>query len=186
MQLTNFVDYIVVYEKLTKTDKMCDIIPITERSKEMKSISSSIADTLETQGIIQKEDVDKCRYGLDILLSSVLEIISILVISAFVGNLVQTLLFFIAFVPLRIYAGGYHANTKLKCYLVSLGVYVVFTVIVMSMPYETCLIINLLSTMFSLFVVFIAAPMVNRNKNVNNIERFYCSVNRGKFRFSFK
>ena len=75
----------------------------------MSSISGMITDTLWNQGIIQEEDVNKCRYGLDIFISSVLEIVSILIIAAVIGNFFQTLLFFAAFIPLRVYAGGYHA-----------------------------------------------------------------------------
>ena len=40
----------------------------------MKSISGTIANTLWTQGIIQEEDIDTCRYGLDVFISSALEI----------------------------------------------------------------------------------------------------------------
>ena len=72
----------------------------------MKSIAASIAYTLWDQGIIQKEDIDKCRYGLDIFISSALEIVSILIIAAVIGNFLQTLLLFAAFIPLRVYAGG--------------------------------------------------------------------------------
>ncbi len=146
----------------------------------MKSISSSIADILGTQGIIQREDIDKCRYGLEIFLSSMLEITSILIISAFVGNFLETILLFTTFIPLRIYAGGYHADTKLKCYLVSLAVYVGFTVIMRLLPQEVYLIINIVSTVFSLLVVFIAAPVIHHNKSVNEIERmYYKKISRG-------
>lgn len=47
----------------------------------MKSISDAIANTLWTQGIIQEEDLEICRYGLGIFISSLLEVFSILVIS---------------------------------------------------------------------------------------------------------
>ena len=47
----------------------------------MRSISGMIADTLWNQGIIQKEDIDKCRYGLDVFISSALEVASILAVS---------------------------------------------------------------------------------------------------------
>lgn len=139
----------------------------------MKNISDNIADTLLQSGILRDDNVDACRYGLDIFVSSVLEIISILVISVFVGNFVETLLFFLAFVPLRIYAGGYHADTKLKCYFVSIGVYAAFTVAIYSLPQTLYITVNMLMSMFSVVIVFAAAPVVHRNKTVNEIERMY-------------
>lgn len=139
----------------------------------MKGISDSIATELSSQGIIQKEDVDKCKYGLEVMLSSLLEILSILLLSVFVGNFLETLLLFAAFIPLRVYAGGYHANTKLKCYLISVAVYTVFTVTTYILPEELYLLISVLCTVFSLTMVFNTAPIVHHNKSVNDIERKY-------------
>ena len=139
----------------------------------MKNISDNIADTLLQSGILQDDNVDACRYGLDIFVSSVLEIISILVISVFVGNFVETLLFFLTFVPLRIYAGGYHADTKLKCYFVSIGVYAAFTAAIYALPQSLYTTVNILMARFSVVIVFAAAPVVHRNKTVNEVERMY-------------
>lgn len=139
----------------------------------MKSIPGTIANTLWTQGIIQEEDINTCRYGLDVFISSALEIASILIIAAIVGNFFQAVLFFTAFIPLRVYAGGYHADTKLKCYLISLGVYGVFTVIMNILLDELYLALNMSGAIFSLIMVLIAAPVVHKNKAVNDIERKY-------------
>lgn len=105
----------------------------------MKSISGMLTDTLWDQGIIQEEDIDKCRYGLDVFISSALEVVSILVIAAVMRNFLQTLLFFASFIPLRVYAGGYHADTKLRCYFVSLAVYDIFTIAMYVLPVKAYL-----------------------------------------------
>lgn len=139
----------------------------------MKSISGTIANTLWTQGIIQEEDIDTCRYGLDVFISSALEIASILLIAAFIGNFIEAVLLFTAFIPLRVYAGGYHADTKLKCYLISLGVYGIFTVIMNILPQGLYSVLSLSVAIFSLIMVLIAAPVVHKNKTVNDIERKY-------------
>lgn len=139
----------------------------------MKSISGTIANTLWTQGIIQEEDIDTCRYGLDVFISSALEIASILLIAAFIGNFIEAVLLFTAFIPLRVYAGGYHADTKLKCYLISLGVYSIFTVIMNILPQGLYSVLSMSVAIFSLIMVLIAAPVVHKNKTVNDIERKY-------------
>lgn len=139
----------------------------------MKSISGTIAYVLCTQGIIRKEDVDTCRYGLDVFVSSALEIVSILTIAAFVGNFFQTVLLFTAFIPLRIYAGGYHADTRLKCYLISVGVYVfltLFTLVISAKMYAT---VNIILTLIALVMVLTSAPVIHKNKSVCEVERKY-------------
>lgn len=137
----------------------------------MKGITNIIANALWNQGIIQKEDIDTCRYGLDVFFSSIVEVVSILVISLFVGNFIETFLFFTSFIPLRIYAGGYHANTKMRCYFVSLGVYGLFTYIMANISHSFYLPVNYISTLFSLAIVYCIAPVIHKNKSVSDIEK---------------
>ena len=139
----------------------------------MKSISGTIANALWKQGIIQEEDIDTCRYGLDVFISSALEIASILIIATFAGNFIEAVLLFTAFIPLRVYAGGYHADTKLKCYITSLGVYGMFTAIMNILPQGLYSALNLSVVIFSMIMVLIAAPVVHKNKAINDIERKY-------------
>ena len=139
----------------------------------MKSISGTIANTLWTQGIIQEEDIDTCRYGLDVFISSALEIASILIIATFIGNFFQAVLLFTAFIPLRIYAGGYHADTRVKCYLISVGVYVfltLFTSVISSKLYAT---VNIILILLAVVTVLTSAPIIHKNKTICEIERKY-------------
>ena len=85
-------------------------------------------DFLVSCGAIKQEDISIYRYGLEVLYLFMLEVLSILLLAVWIGNFFETLLYFAAFIPLRLFAGGYHANTRLGCYFVSLGVYGVFTV----------------------------------------------------------
>lgn len=137
----------------------------------MKNISNGIADMLWTQGIIQEDDIDKCKYGIDLFISSFLEIISILAIAAILGNFIETVLLFVFFIPLRIYAGGYHADTKLKCFIISLVMYGFSYTLANITPSEMFVLINIIGTLFSLIMVLIMAPIIHINKNVNDIER---------------
>lgn len=137
----------------------------------MKNISSEIADILWTQGIIQEDDIDKCKYGIELFVSSFLEIFSILAIAAVLGNFIETILLFVFFIPLRIYAGGYHADTKLKCYLISLVMYGFSYTLAKIVPSELFALINVVGTVFSLIIVLIKEPIIHTNKTVNDIER---------------
>lgn len=137
----------------------------------MKSISNEITDMLWTQGIIQEDDIDKCKYGIELFISSFLEICSILLISIILGNFAGTVLLFVFFIPLRIYAGGYHADTKLKCYLISLMMYAVSYIVAIISPPKILILVNVFGTIFSLIIVLIKSPIIHVNKSVNDIER---------------
>lgn len=132
----------------------------------MRNIAGNIAALLTANGIIQEDDTDKCRYGLEIFISSLLELTSILFISIFMNNFLETLLFFAAFIPLRVYAGGYHADTQIKCYIVSLGVYGLFTMLMRIMPTSWYTIIIYISIAMSLIIVLMLAPVRHTNKTL--------------------
>lgn len=83
----------------------------------MQKLAQGTAERLAAQGIIREEDAPIYRYGLEAIYSSLLELLSILTLAALIGNFWQTVLFFAAFIPLRLYAGGYHASTRLRCLL---------------------------------------------------------------------
>lgn len=136
----------------------------------MKSLSFEIAQFLEMHNIIQENEIDKCRYGLDILISSLLEIISIVILSFFIKNFIQTIFFFISFIPLRIFAGGYHANTKIGCYIISIIVYMIFSRCLNIIPLSQYKLICFISCFYSLILVCFFSPIIHSNKNVNNAE----------------
>lgn len=87
----------------------------------MDSVTYKIASFLAEMGHIQKSDIDICRYGIELFIISVLEVASVLFISLFAGNFIFTAIFLCAFVQVRIYGEGYHADAKLKYYLLFLA-----------------------------------------------------------------
>ena len=137
----------------------------------MKSLSKTTTDILVSQSAISKEDAEICSQGLEIFLASAIELIAIFIISAFAGNFLPTLLFFSFFIPLRIYAGGYHADTKLKCFLVSLLVYFVFSVILAYLPQNLYVHTIVAEIAFTLTMVVVKAPVVHYNKSINTKEK---------------
>lgn len=137
----------------------------------MKSISKSAAELLAAHSAIAKEDAEICSYGLEIFFSSLLELVAIFIISAFVGNFLETVLFFAFFVPLRVYAGGYHADTKLKCFLVSIAVYLVFSFVLAYLPASLYIPMIISELIFTSIMVLAKAPVVHYNKSVNLSER---------------
>lgn len=136
----------------------------------MNSISSCIAKFLGEEGVIDKNKVDICRYGLEVFASSTIMLLCILLIAIFAGNFLETIFFFMAFIPLRIYAGGYHANTKFRCFLTSLVVYFLFTFLLYIIPHEIYTTVCLGEIFFTLAVILLFSPVIHINKNVTKKE----------------
>lgn len=148
----------------------------------MKSISGEIALLLAEQGVISREDTDRCRYGLYVFLTSIFELASILTVSIFVGNFSQTLIFFAAFIPIRMYAGGYHADTKLRCFITSVGVYIIFSVFMRYIYSDNISLIT--EFLFSSIMIFAYSPIIHKNKHINIKEfKAYRKISIGIFVF---
>lgn len=136
----------------------------------LENFSRRIAGLLYSQGVIKEQDIDKCRYGLEVFMSSSAEVLSILVLSLFPGNFAETCLFFAAFIPLRIYAGGYHADTRLRCYFVSLAIYALFSAAIAFLPQSFYLPAAIAEAVISFAAVYIFSPVVHFRRKMNSIE----------------
>lgn len=85
----------------------------------IKVISDNILKYLIKSEVIDdsKECSDYYRYGLEITISSILNIVLILLVGIISNNFFESVTFLICFIPLRQFTGGYHADTYLKCNL---------------------------------------------------------------------
>jgi len=139
----------------------------------MDKVASKITEHLLLMDVIDQKDAAIYCYGLEVLLLSLLEIISILCLALLVGNFFETLFYFAAFIPLRLFAGGYHASTRLRCYLLSLFVYGIFTWLLTNFPSEHRLLFSVVVAGFSVVVIFLFAPVIHPNR--------YCEGSESKF-----
>ena len=135
-----------------------------------KKLSSRISDVLVMGGIIKDTDRDKCSYGIDIMFSSVMQLLLILIISVFIGNIVETLLFFLMFIPLRIYAGGYHADSRGRCFIILVCVYIIFCFLVEIESERLYAVMICVGLVFSMFMVLITAPVLHSRKHLTKNE----------------
>ena len=131
-------------------------------------IVDKITDSLVKSGTIHAEDKDIYEYGLRHIASMFLNISTTLIIGFIFGMIWQSILFMVAYIPLRSYAGGYHARTPLKCYIFSVILTVCVLLSIKYMPYND--ILFLVITFISGAIIFIFAPMGDENKPLDEIE----------------
>ena len=85
----------------------------------MKQIVSRVINELVECGIIKNEDVPICYFGLYEGIIFILEVALTLAIAILMNNLVGGAIFFMTFLPIRRMAGGYHAETRERCLMIS-------------------------------------------------------------------
>ncbi|MGL5716597.1 MAG: accessory gene regulator ArgB-like protein [Paraclostridium sp.] len=91
----------------------------------IKSISNRITSFLVCNKSIENEDSEVCSYGLEILISSLINLVVVLILGVIFRKFIQTVVFVICYCSIRQYSGGYHANTHIKCIFTFLCMYLV-------------------------------------------------------------
>ena len=139
----------------------------------LNKMSLSLAQTFYTNADIEYDegDIEVYAYGLEVFLSSVLEVLAILIIGIFVGRIFEALAFFISFIPLRSFAGGYHAKTHLRCFFVLLVVYGLVLLILNLIPISFAVHIALICVGLSVFPILKFAPLADVNKPIGVLQR---------------
>ena len=74
---------------------------------------------METQIFSEKEKEEIIRYGLDRIKNTCTMTAVALLLGCAFHVLFQSIIFLICFIALRKYAGGYHADTQNRCYVIS-------------------------------------------------------------------
>ena len=119
---------------------------------------------------INNEDADIYQYGNEIIISSVIDLLIVFILGLIYKELLNAVLFFISFLLLRTFGGGYHANTYLKCKII----YIIDISVVLFLSKYAVFIYNLhtmiLISMFSTTVIFSLAPIENPKKPLSESE----------------
>lgn len=82
-------------------------------------LSCKITDKLEHNGTISKSDRALYEYGLRQMFTTLLNILTMLLIGFAMKMVIPAILYTAAYIPLRVYAGGYHASTPQRCWIFS-------------------------------------------------------------------
>ena len=129
-----------------------------------------ISNWLWQDGIIPEDDMEIVQYGISQLLSLLLNLFTLLCICFLCGTVFQGMVFLVLFWPMRIYAGGYHANTKLRCYLLT-----TLAELILAMAWRTSWEwgkITIGTILLASQVTILAlAPQENANKRIDVAER---------------
>lgn len=92
----------------------------------LEKLAKSAARFFVAQNIVKSEYQEIYAYGMEILLSTMVNGIIVLIISILSDTVLPSLIFFTAFIVMRSSAGGYHAKTHIGCMLILIAVHLSF------------------------------------------------------------
>ena len=71
----------------------------------------------------RNENIELYRYGLELFISSFFCSLVLLAFGLVTASIIESIIFIVAFSALRIYTGGYHANSYSLCTLITVAIY---------------------------------------------------------------
>lgn len=118
--------------------------------------------------IIIAEDKDLYVYGLQQGMLIAMNTLTVLAIGFYLNMAWQSMVFYLAFVPLRSYSGGYHAKTPLSCYIFSVVMIVAALLGIKLIPWNSfiCYIVTICAG----GVILLLSPVEDSNKPLDQVE----------------
>lgn len=136
--------------------------------------SKKIVKDMVDSNIVKLDDYEIYLYGFQSIISTIVDITSILIISTFIGQTSTAAVFLIFFCSLRLNAGGYHASSYLKCLLFISSMTFISIGLVRYLDFTTSIYFIASALIFSLVLVIKYAPVDTPNKPLNNNEKKAC------------
>lgn len=85
----------------------------------MTKLAVKLANYLLEKRVIEREDFEIYQYGFEIFLEVSVNVLCSVLIAFLLDMKIECILFFVLFVPLRSYNGGFHMEHYLSCLLLS-------------------------------------------------------------------
>lgn len=134
-------------------------------------LAKRITDVFIRRLQIEEEDRDLFYLGIEVIVNTTLTALVILALSVLLHNFWGAVLFLCCFVNVRSYSGGYHAKTRLHCFVVSILCYLVSYGMMeglLRLGTAMQIIIITMGVLASLVVFVKYAPVENPNKRIRD------------------
>lgn len=135
-----------------------------------KGWPARLIEYLTSHGAYLKDDAEVYEYGLQMGLDMLLNIISTLFIGFLMGMATESALFLVGYILLRTYAGGYHAESALGCYIQSCIMVACALLFCKHLPADMITTVSVAFVAVSGPVIFLLAPVAATHKPLDEVE----------------
>lgn len=139
----------------------------------IKLISKKIADYLCVSEN-NMESYELYEYAVYIVLSAVFHILTTIVIGVCFNLVFESVLFYLSFIAIRKFAGGYHSKTPAMCYVFSIIMTVSVLILLKVLVMYNNLYLQIFTFMcgiLSVIVIIILSPLDNENNLLSDKEK---------------
>lgn len=134
----------------------------------MNYITDLIVQFMLKHGIIEAEDAEIYQFGFNQLMFIAINLTTTVIIGIVFSMLFESVIFLVSYMVVRVYAGGYHAKTQFRCYIIS-SIFIVLALMgVEYIIWEGFA--SIIAITIASMVIFKLSPVETKNKPLDEIE----------------
>ena len=137
----------------------------------MDKLIDAIMRKLLSGGYVKEGDADIVRFGLELNIMKMLISAAMLIAAVIFRSAPAVLIFMAVYPPLRSCCGGYHAKTRIACFILSMAVMTPVIAASRFMPSGLSLIVGTTLTAAGILLIILLAPVDTPNKPFDDKER---------------
>ena len=133
-------------------------------------LAKGISSFFISRGIVKEEQREVYDYCFEIMLSTIFNISTVLIISLATKTFLETMCFIAGFMVVRSTAGGYHAQTHWGCWLLLVCSYITYLISTHIIAESYQRIGTILCAVLSFILILIFSPVEDPNKPFTPLE----------------
>lgn len=137
----------------------------------VKSYANKMTKYLIKNKKIKNNDFQLYLYAFEVLISSISNIVIILLIGAVFNRFIETLLFLLFYCPIRQFAGGFHTENYRRCLLFFITIYISNIFLIDKLISLKVTIPIVVMTFISFIGIVFMVPQEHRNNPLSTAER---------------
>lgn len=139
----------------------------------MNYLISKILKFITNQNVISgdEEVQDFYRYGIEISISSLLNIILVLTVGLLIHHVLESIIYLSLFILIRSFTGGYHANTYFRCNLLMCVTFTLTVLVNIITADRITFPIAIGTVILTEITVFVLGPIENKNKPIDDSKK---------------
>lgn len=136
----------------------------------MKILVGKIVDCMYSNKIIERNMINVCEYGVELVLAGMANIITILLVSILSRSVLYGIIFLLILISTRVFTGGYHATTHIKCNVSMVCIYII-SLLMLNIKYYGYIMLLHIIVFIGYIVIAIYSPLENSNKKLSEYQK---------------
>lgn len=134
----------------------------------LNRITTHFESSVRERNLLSEVDIEKMTYGLHVILSEGIKLIIYFVFFSTIHHLLEFSFAVLLLVSIRSHSGGLHFYTWLKCFIFSLGFFILVVLVLPNMIWINQNSIYFFLSIFSILITLLFAPKPSKFRPLSN------------------